>query len=430
MSRSIYISEFDSESKLKSEQSYSLPAAGLFSAQNRPLTEGMDALSLTMAEDGDAVVTYRRLPEEYLAYWSANICSAENFTPAESQDDSIYLRLLKDGSSHSMLMSGKIINYAHVPEYYEMCRGLGIRDDGPGLDVIRELNSKAYSNELRCRLGFPAAGIRLRSPEEYEAQIPLMLKSCGRVLIKDSMGVSGKGMLLIDSEGIAYRLADHFRRQQSAGRTDFDFILEPLLDRKADISCLFHIDGPGRTVIDGLRRNYSKGYAYLGSGPPDEDELALAAASDYTGKVMSIAADMAEKGYRGYACVDSLITQDDQLIPLIEINPRMSMSRFSLRLGLMLNADCRLGYTEGKCSGITDTAELLRQLDEQGILYTHKRGSGLIPLAPRTWDTTGAAGKRVRIYYAVIYRSQEGHEKILTSWLAHCSRSICAGPVT
>ncbi len=430
MSRKIYISEFDSESKFKNEKAYALPAAGIFSTQNRMLTEGMDALTLAMAGEGDVAITYRPLPEEYLEYWTDNICSVENFTPSANEDGSIYRRLLMDEGSYDLLRNGTIVNYAQVPDYYEMCRRLGIPGDRPGPDVIRELNSKAYSNELKHRLGFPAAGIRIRSPEEYEEQAAIMLKRCGSIMIKDSMGVSGKGMLLIDSESIAARLADHFRRQQDSGRTDFDFILEPFLSRKTDISCLFHIEDSGKTVIDGLRRNYSRGYAYLGSGPVDAEEQALAESSDYAGKVSCIASDMSRKGFRGFACIDSMITQDDQLIPLVEINPRISMSRFSLSLGQKLDAECRLGYSEGKISGSTNTGQLLTLLTNQGLLYTREKGCGLIPLAPCTWDVPDAAGKRARIYYAIMYRSPEEHEKILTAWLSHCSRSICAGSVS
>ena len=429
MSRKIYISEFDSESKYKDRTSYSLPAPGIFNMQNRLLVEGMDALCFAMADDGDVIVTARSVPEEYLEYWRSDICSSENFTPAAADSDSIYRRLLMDENSHSMLRGGTIINYAHVPEYYEMCAGLGIIDDGPGPDVMKVLNSKAYSNELKHKLGLPNEGIRVQSPAEFEKYVSLMLKDHSRILIKDSLGVSGKGMLLIDSEGIAARLAAHFRKQQDSGRSDFDFILEPLLDRKTDISCLLHIDDCGAAVIDGLRKNYSKGYAYLGSGPPDADEEALAESSGYIDQVMRIAGDMADKGFSGFACVDSMITTDDQFIPLIEINPRVSMSRFSLRLEQRLGTDCRLGFTEGKHSGDISTARLLDELRTDGLLYTKDKGTGLIPLAPRTWDVPDAAGKRVRIYYAVMYGSPEEYDKILTAWLARCSGSICAGTV-
>ena len=434
MGRNIYISEFDSESKFRDASAYSLPVPAIFGSRNRFLVGGMDTLAAAMADAGDVLVTLRRLPQAYMQYWRDNICDIGFFTPAEAdeedeEDASIYRRLTSDESARSLLREGRIVNYALVPAYYEMCDALGIAAYEPGADLIRELNSKAYSNELKLRLGLPGAGLRVCSPDEFDNSAALMLAEHGRFLIKDSMGVSGRGMLLIDSGGMAERLAARFRRQEESGRTGFDFILEPLHEKKTDFSCLLHIDEPGEMVIDGLRRNDSRGYAYLGSGPVDEISRRLILSSGYEEQVMSIAEDMSGRGYRGFVCIDSMILADDSIMPLVEINPRMSMSRFSLMLEERTGADCRLGYIEGKSSG-SSSEELLAELEAKGLLYTEKRGCGVIPLAPRCWDMPDAAGKRIRIYYAIIYRSDKEYEEILAAWLAHCSGSICAGPVS
>lgn len=441
MSNKIYISEFDSEARLRCDETYSLPRIDIFGGSNRLLMRGIDGLTLTMAEDGDTVITSEKLSDAYLAYWQREICRAENYSPgfpaenritgrSDSEDSSsVYETLTRDEDARSLLEGRSIVNYALVPAYYEMCKALGIESDEPGLETVTLLNSKAYSNELKEKLGLPAAGIRVRSIEEYKESVSKLLSKHGKALIKDVMGVSGRGMLLIDSAGMVERLASHFEKQQDKGMKIFDFILEPVLEKEMDFSCLFRIDKSGAVAIDGYQKNLSKGFAYFGTEPLSAEELERILDSPYPETVMRIARDMAEKGYHGYACIDSMIA-DGQVVPLIEINPRMSLSRFNLALQEKLGVKCRLSYREGRRAEDINAEKLLRILDEEGILYTAEREKGVIPLAPCTWDVPGASGKKVRIYYLTAADKQEDYEEILDSWLAHCSGSICAGRIT
>lgn len=502
-STSIYIAEFDSEEKLKDQRAFSLPSVNLFNKSDQLLKQGMDGLMIAMAEEGDLLVTEVPLPEAYLHYWAENFCRVGNFTPSmpeqagpepgrpapnhdypslrgrpapdsnspapQKQDSrenmSIYRRLQLDPDARRLFIGKNIQNYALVPGYYEMCSALGLQGDEPPLSVITELNSKAYSNDLKYRLDLPARGIRLRSIPDYERRIGQMLEDCGKVVIKDVMGVSGKGMLVIDSAGMADRLLTHFRRQEAQGRTQFDFLLEPLLNRTTDFSCLLQIDRSGGIRIDGYQQNESRGFSYLGSGPLENSrngnrDYERILSSGYPETVKAVGAALAEKGYHGCVCIDSMIADHDQVIPLLEINPRMSMSRFNLNLQKRLGRPCRLRRAEGRriddagTGGSNDSGgrtgrpdggnrfdengrscgrdggsleQLLRDLDAEGLLFTRPRGSGVIPLAPGTWNRPGAAGQRVRVYYVIAYETEREYEKISAAWLSYCSRRLCTG---
>lgn len=432
MGSKIYISEFDSEARLRNKESCSLPVIDIYGGANRLLMRGIDGLTLTMAEEGDIVVTAEKLHDAYLAYWQSEICRAENYSPERKDAEgglSIYEILAHDEKAGKMLRERSIVNYALVPGYYEMCRSLGIESDEPELETVTLLNGKSYSNELKERLGLPAAGIRIRSLDEYRKAVSRLLAEHGRVLIKDVMGVSGRGMLLIDSSGMAERLADHFKKQLDGGAKEPDFILEPMLDKDMDFSCLLRIDKSAGIITDGYQKNRSKGFSYLGTEPLSAEELGLILDSEYPKTVMQIAGDMAGRGYHGFACIDSMISEG-QVVPLIEINPRMSLSRFNLVMQERLGIKCRLSYAEGRRAEDISAEKILEMLDDEGILYTTERGKGVIPLAPCTWDAPDAAGKRVRIYYLIAAGKQEDYEEILASWLAHCSGSICAGRIT
>ena len=390
----IYISELNSEEKLRTEDAFTLPEISLFSKTSRALVRGMDALVITMLDPGDILVTAELLPQEYLDYWCENITEVKCLSPSGDMD-SIYSRLIHDSSMTDILKDREIINYALVPDYYEMCSILGIDSTEPPLSVIKELNSKVYSN----------------------------------ILIKDAMGVSGKGMLLIDSQGMADRLAVHFTKQAEKGRTKFDFILEPYLNRVMDFSCIFTIDTEGKINIDGFQKNESKGFAYHGTGPLTANEYEMIMASGYRDTVIKIAEAMADKGYHGYACIDSMIAEGDIVIPLLEINPRMSLSRFNLKVSERIGRACRLGYIEGKLGDGVSVEQVLNELEDKGLLYTSCRGSGVIPLAPGIWNDSDLIGKRIRIYYIIVYNTEDEYEEILAAWFAYCSGSICAGNI-
>ena len=449
----IYISEFNSEEKLRSENIVTLPEISLFTKDSKTLVRNMDQLVITMLNEGDVLITKDKLPEEYLGFWRENICEIENVVPGEFapkasneiddtygsesknrassgfNDLSIYERSAYDKDIRRLLTDRKIVNYALVPDYYRMCSEAGVENIEPPLSLIRKLNSKVYSNELKYKFDLPAKGIHLTSVDEYETQIHQMLAEYGKVLIKDSMGVSGKGMLLIDSEGMAERLRVHFRKQEEKGKTEFSFILEPYLKRVMDFSCLFRIDESGGIEIDGFQKNESRGYAYQGTGPLSDEEYDFIMTSGYRDTVFKIAEDMASMGYHGYACIDSMIVEDriNQVIPLVEINPRMSLSRFNLMVSRKIGKSCRLGYVEGKRLEDVNTAKIITDLDSRKLLYKKQRGVGIIPLAPGIWDKDGMTGKRVRVYYIIAFDTEDEYEEILASWFTYCSRSICAG---
>lgn len=472
MANKILISEFNSEEKLKPKNAFSLPEFSLFAKSNDLLMRGMDQLLITMADAGDIVVTSEKMDEEYLEFWNKEICPVKCVSPAKvfmtvengssarnvmtvEDRSSIYHRVLADNDLKQLLQENHIENYALVPDYYEMCSKLGLPCDAPSLDLVTELNSKVYSNEIKYKFDLPAKGIHLKSVEDYEDWITKYMKSenelqnqhngsekslnyNGKWLIKDAMGVSGKGMLLLDSPGIADRLLLHFKKQEMQGAEIFDFIVEPYLKKKIDFSCLFTIykdkkSGNGFTVtIDGYQKNESKGFAYRGTCLLEPEEMELITNSGYEYKVRRIAEDMAARGYWGCGCIDSMITEDDRVIPVLEINPRMSMSRFNMKMTDKVRRKCQLGYFEGKVTAEEPVIlnRVINDLRYQFTLYNKGGGIGVIPLAPEIWTNKKAPGQRVRIYYIIVYDTQENYEEIFDAWFLYCSRSICAGNIT
>ena len=434
----LLIAEFEAEERLRASHSFTLPALALFAQRNDLLLQGMDGLMITMAEEGDMLVTRVPLPPEYLQWWNRTFCNVSNVSPrpepsenvSASGRESIYHLLQQDKTMHELLRRSVIVNYAAVPEYYWMCQALGIAVSEPDCSAAELLSRKSWAVSLRKELGLCPEGVCVSSVEAYDRCIKEMLARYGSVLVKDSMGVSGRGILPVEHEAAAERLSRHFHKQQAEGKQNFDFVIEPYLNRTMDFSSQLHIFRDGTAEIDGYQKNTGRGFGYRSSCGLSDAERNLIFSSGYPDTVRAIADAMAEAGYFGYACIDSMIADGDTVIPLLEINPRMSMGRFNLMLQKKTGKNCRLSYAEGtaKQEGVSET--VLSDLDTLGLLYTGDRPYGVIPLAPAAWQRAECRGKRIRIYFALVYDTEEQYEKLLGSWLGYCTRCICAGSVT
>ena len=432
----LFISEFEAEERLRKADSFSLPSLSLFRKRDELLLDGMDALAVTMADKGDTVITRIPLSEAYLRWWNDTFSEIRNCSPKPCDEagpdgrETIYRLLERDPAMHGLLRENRIVNYAVTKDCYDLCESLSLKVMEPSLSVIEMLSRKSWSNELRRRFGFSPYGVSVSSIEEFDICIQEMLVNYGRVLIKDSMGVSGRGIVPADSLKTAQRISLHFRKQREEGKKNFDFVIEPYLNKTMDFSCQLRIAPDGEIRIDGYRKNTGKGFGYRSSSALSEAELKLIFASGYREDVMKIAGAMAEAGYFGYACIDSMIADESTVIPLLEINPRMSMGRFSLSLENRCGKHCLLSFAEGTASAEVTADMVLSDLEASGLLYSKTRSRGIVPLAPSAWDRKKCAGNRVRIYYAVVYDSEEDYETVLDSWLGYCARRICTGPVT
>ena len=88
--------------------------------------------------------------------------------------------------------------------------------DGPPIDTVRKVNSKIYSHQVAVELGLKDYGCVVDSAAATVDQGRRMLAQ-GGLLLKDPFGVSGKGNLLVTSEGMLQRIAAHLADARARG---------------------------------------------------------------------------------------------------------------------------------------------------------------------------------------------------------------------
>lgn len=207
-------------------------------------------------------------------------------------------------------------------------------DDG-ALDRLRRLSHRRTAAEVARRLhaatGIGTPAVEVGSADALEA----LLRREPRMLVKLPWSSSGRGMVAVDAstfEAQRPMIEGMIRRQGSV-------MAERHYDKALDFAMLFRMDG-GRCVGAGLSVFETAGLGiYTGNILAPEAEL-RSMVCDKTGSgpfdavaaaLPAILEDVTGRSYDGPLGVDMLVTADGELVPVVEINLRMTMGHLCAR---------------------------------------------------------------------------------------------------
>lgn len=313
-----------------------------------------------------------------------------------------------------------LVPYAVTEEAHEYA-GKGIfANPLPDLAVVKRVNSKLYHHRLLEDMGLHTYGMPAMSTEEVE-QYGTELLHKGAFLIKDPFGVSGKGNLLIESPSLLKRIVSYLRKQEEAGSQTL-FLLEPLLPKAADFSSQWLLEPDGSRQLISVQRMMNRQQNYGGSVTA---EAAFVNSLEQKGYFRMLEAALHElylDGYFGYVCFDSMMLEDGELVPIVEINARMSMGLINAHLDRLLagwNLKGWLTYLSVALPEQFRFEGLLQALEDEQLLFTPLRQSGIMPLSSGTLTVNGSpwgrsSGKpKGRLYVSVIGQTEEIREETL-----------------
>ncbi|MDT3397326.1 hypothetical protein RKE29_11815, partial [Streptomyces sp. B1866] len=305
--------------------------------------------------------------------------------------------------------------YAVLPQTADLAARCGLRADLPDVCAVRRVSSKTWSNALVRALGLPGAGTTVRSVAELHTAVaetgaaaPLAEDP---VLVKDPYGVSGRGTVAVSSPGVLRTLARVLARQTDRG-ADLELLVQARYDRVADFSAHFEVARGGAVRWRGARLMENAAFRYAGSRSLPASLERRLADGGYREVMEGVGAALAAEGYWGPVCVDSMLLRDGTLVPVLEINPRMSMGLLSLlhaeRLagpGVAARLAVRAVRGPVRAAGHPVDA-VIEALADRGALY-RAGGTGVLPLAAGP-----LLPPRGRLYYAVLSRDAE-QERLL-----------------
>ncbi len=314
--------------------------------------------------------------------------------------------------------------YSILPESKLLLQKLKIEISIPGIEIVKKVNSKVFSTLLSKEIG------GIKKEELAYSSVDLLrlgkeMLSSSPILIKDPMGVSGKGNMLINSEKLLNRICSHVQKQEQNGKKTC-FVLESLLNKKTDFSSQLLIDKSGEIKLITVQVMQNNGFAFSGIQTSDSIFFNFLDKTEYFKQVEWIGREIYKEGYFGPVCIDSMIDQENNVIPIIEINARKSMGLINYAIDQHLERFSTKGYLmylslilKNKIS----FEKLLNKLDELGILFTSQKPFGILPLSAnaininvRDNDTEPMSYKG-RFYFSLILKDKEEKKEELLSKL-------------
>jgi len=389
----LIIGEFASERFWENQDVAKLPQIPDTNAN--AIVHAMDELLFPFCKNNDVLVTrygFNPLLKEYLTKIGVSFTS--NTEPIQGNNDDANETIFQLISNHpekikKLLPDGNnpplISHYSIVPGLAEMAANLSISINMPSLETVKKVNSKTYSCELSHSLGIPIMGTVVRDEPSLISSGMNLLKS-GSFLIKSPFGVSGNGNFLISSPTMLSRIAKHLKKQSEKGLL-IEFVLEPLLDKAQDFSCNFMIQSTGSIDIISIQQMINHGFNYMGSMSANDELLKKLEQSTYYESVKHIGQQLYNDGYFGEVCLDSMILNSGDIIPIVEINARKSFGLINHHLDQFLakyNQQGKLLVLNINYPKSLLMDDIFNLMEKENLLYYPDNSNGIMLLSSNT----------------------------------------------
>lgn len=206
---------------------------------------------------------------------------------------------------------------------------LGIPIKGKDSALVKQINNKAFIRNLAIKNDFPSIkGFVCRSKGDLLYNGDLLIKNgCKKFCIKEPYNSAGKGVFFIRDKKQLYLFA---KRMQFDG-DNFSVILEEWIDKKKDINYQIEIYQNGDIEFIGITEQIINITSYKGTVYPVD--LSLEQEIEYKKYASKIGTILYKMGFTGVVGIDSIITDQNIIIPMIEINARINQSTFYMKLG-------------------------------------------------------------------------------------------------
>ncbi len=394
--KTVVMGMFDSEKFWRDEKSTKLPEIIDNSSNN--IVSTMDELLFPLCGKEDLLLTrYRFQPElkSYLDSIGISFNSNEkdlldvNKEAADSKDKCVFelLNSQRQNCYFKNLLKGfsTINTYAILPNTASAYKNWGLGEIKPAYEIVKKVNSKIYSHEVCERIGIKNYGMIINKSNELEKAAVRYGNGRG-FLIKDPYGVSGKGNLLISSRKMLGIIEKYLAFQEGKGLST-RFLVEPYHDKVHDFSCQIIIGQNGKHEVLSVQDIYNQYFSYSGSMSADREFIDFLDDNNYFNIIRKTAGELAGEGYIGNVCIDSMILQNGEIVPIVEINARKSMGLINYYLDKFLAPFSAKSYLSFFSAGYKNDIkfdEILSKFRVSGLLFCPEKGSGLIPLSCNT----------------------------------------------
>ncbi len=211
----------------------------------------------------------------------------------------------------------------------EIAEKAGLQLIGAPAGINSRINDKIFNRKISEDLGFNVCKGRVCSTldeiREVYRELTEKAPCFEKVIIKEPNGASGKGLYIIEDKDkleSSLRLIARFAR----GKADPKWLVEGWYKTKLDINYQIYVSPCGEVDVFSVKQQLLRDTVYIGSVlPPRIDSELMASYREY-GRV--IGKYLYNIGFSGVAGIDSIVTEQDEIIPIIEINGRFTLSTY------------------------------------------------------------------------------------------------------
>ncbi|QUI23837.1 ATP-grasp domain-containing protein [Vallitalea pronyensis] len=270
-----------------------------------------------------------------------------------------------------------LVPYAITNYEKEISKKTGCRLFGSTSSITAWINSKVNSRLITKELGLPVTeGYICDNIDDLNNYIHKLWKNNGecKIAVKEAYGASGKGIFIIDNRKSAHFLLNILKRKSI--NIFEDIIVEKWYDTVLDLNYQVLIDEDGNIDYIPPKKQIAQNGLYVGSEFPLKDCLTKEQKLFYEHSAMKIGNRLWQQGYSGFASIDSIITKDNVIFPVIEINGRFSLSTYISFLPHMLGEDkIYISKYYNLKPGVT-LIEIWEQVKK--YQYTQRTGEGIV----------------------------------------------------
>jgi Pre ATP-grasp domain/ATP-grasp domain len=331
--RFVYLNNFEVERSWAAGEP-KLPGAGISFAD--ATVNRMEEMGALLAESADVVVLKGPIDPRYAGYldslgaaagstvWAENSESARTVTEDALASPALLEQLRGLGDGRTYLMPLGI-----SPAEEELAKETGLPLAGPSAQTCKAVNGKIFSRRLVEATGLRAVpGFVCETVGELRGALEAALAGGGRAVVKESLGVSGRGMVVVDDERAASRLLRLIERRGPDAPAGL--VVESWIERAQDLNYQFVVSRGGgvrfvtvKAAV--LRNNIHQGHRF----PVDLPGQAVAGLHE---AAAALGAGLFAEGYYGLVGVDAMLGPDGTLYPCLEINARFNMSTYQSRI--------------------------------------------------------------------------------------------------
>ena len=223
--------------------------------------------------------------------------------------------IFKDMNEKDYSGFDKVESWGYSLNVAKWAKERGLKYEMPPFDVVKNVNSKAYSFIHSPQLEGAKLLFNLNEAYEWLKVMP------GKKVFKTCFGLSGRGHFLIENDVLNEKQLNLFlNREFSAKRP---VIAEPWKERLFDFSTQWylHKDTSIEYIGPTLLENSSFG-SYMGTVAGC---LNIPHLEEHKEVALSLLEGVAKLGYFGFVGLDAMVIKGDILHPIVEMNARRTL---------------------------------------------------------------------------------------------------------